>query len=809
MPLLPEISLNYAHSPPPEPGMLATTSDQASIPSFANNLNPAAAQVDGTGPQVGRSYYTGLKRAFNNALTKTLEYCFRRSGDTRFTGSRPVAYSRGRADWVNGRSHAPPGDRHLANVNQVPGTSQAVYIGPGTGTSFFSNANNVVVNQPIMIDRSHIVNNLTQGKTTLEILYQRMTKGADIDSSVRWPPPKCYPGTRVRLTTEIQDWFLRDTRSWDFLWLSGPAGVGKSAVAQTVAEFAAEEGILGAIYFFSRPNKRYKYIEVFITLAYQLAIRFPGYQPLVTVKLIAEPDLLEKAPHIQFRKLIVEPLLLLSHERKHVIILDGLDECDGEDAQLEIIELINNLLRSNVSLPIIWMICSRPEAHLKRTFAQTDYDIQCWREFLPIGSEESRRDTETFIRGQFKEIHKRYGEGVEEDTSGSWPPEAAIEQIVEKTSGLFVLVDTLLKHIEDPETHDPDQRLNEVLTFLKNSHLTGSRNPVHDLDLFYTRILSDIPNNHWPITRLILVASTFRSIWVGQLAVQPMCNLLGITRAKFYAAMRQLHSVIRIPDPSDAAETPLHFFHTTFLDYLTDPNRAGRFFIGRLVSYHDFTVAAGLREFALLALRCLGSTIGLSQVNEHNEEVRGDQKICRLLEAALSWPSGDVDANWASAHAVADFCIHIFGFVCLLSEHSELDDEVLGTLRSFDFNIPAFLRKFVYYSSLVHFDKLRPSSLVRTQSVSDWDQALLSKVAKTYPHIKPFDFHDTPQEGFILLGEGTNSIAIVAGKQYIAFQYVSLKTLPQVWPVLQHTSIPWDGLVTDSDGGGGGDLGRR
>ncbi|KAF9447409.1 hypothetical protein P691DRAFT_671585, partial [Macrolepiota fuliginosa MF-IS2] len=430
------------------------------------------------------------------------------------------------------------------------------------------------------------------------------------------PQLSCYPGTRLKLTTEIQTWFFDHDRQWEFLWLNGPAGVGKSAVAQTVAEYALENDMLGAVYFFSRPNQRNKYIQVFITLAYQLSIRFPGYRDFVGAKLATEPDLLTKTPRIQFRKLIVEPLLLLSHERKRVIVLDELDECDEEDNQhnqLEIIELINHLLRSNISLPVIWVICSRPESYLKRIFARPDYAIQCWREFLPIDSEESRRDTEVFIRGRLKEIHERYGECVDEGADGSWPPETAIQQIVEKTSGLFVLADTFLRYIEDSETRDPDQRLGEVLAILDHSRITGSRNPMHDLDLFYSRTLSSIPDDHWLITRQILVASTFHTKR-DQLAVQPLCNLLGITRAKFYAAMRRLHSVTHVPEPSDAAKTPLHFFHATFLDYLTNPNRAGRFFIGRIVTDGGSTIAAGVQSPVLSGLRCLESTMGLSRI---------------------------------------------------------------------------------------------------------------------------------------------------------------------------------------------------
>ncbi|KAF9440674.1 hypothetical protein P691DRAFT_686849, partial [Macrolepiota fuliginosa MF-IS2] len=336
----------------------------------------------------------------------------------------------------------------------------------------------------------------------LKILLDKMTKGANVDSSARSPLPKCYPGTRTRLTTEIRAWFFNNDRDWKFLWLRGPAGVGKSAVAQTVAEYAAETGVLGAAYFFSRPNKRNKYAEVFITLAYQLSIHFPGYQPLLAARLSTDPELLEKVPSVQFRKLIAEPLLQLSNTRNHVIILDGLDECDDEDNQLEIIELINNLLHSTVSLPIIWMICSRPEAHLKHIFTQTNYSIQCC-----LGAT---------LRFSFVDGSKRYTK----DANGIWPPETAIKQIVKKSSGLFMLADMLLKHIEDSKTREPDQCLGEVLAFLKYSHLTRSRNPIHDLDLFYTCILSDITNDHWPITRQILIALAFALL----VAINWWCN---------------------------------------------------------------------------------------------------------------------------------------------------------------------------------------------------------------------------------------------------------------------------------------------
>ena len=47
--------------------------------------------------------------------------------------------------------------------------------------------------------------------------------------------------------------------------LSGLAGIGKSTVAQTIAERAANLGILGASFFFSRNEADQRSAEKFVT----------------------------------------------------------------------------------------------------------------------------------------------------------------------------------------------------------------------------------------------------------------------------------------------------------------------------------------------------------------------------------------------------------------------------------------------------------------------------------------------------------------------------------------------------------------
>ncbi|KAG1855717.1 hypothetical protein DFJ58DRAFT_745399 [Suillus subalutaceus] len=66
-------------------------------------------------------------------------------------------------------------------------------------------------------------------------LSEVAVKGAQYNSCERLPHPKCLQGTWVDFLKYIHR-FLDDTEDNQLVWLHGTAGVGKSAVAFTVAE---------------------------------------------------------------------------------------------------------------------------------------------------------------------------------------------------------------------------------------------------------------------------------------------------------------------------------------------------------------------------------------------------------------------------------------------------------------------------------------------------------------------------------------------------------------------------------------------
>lgn len=146
---------------------------------------------------------------------------------------------------------------------------------------------------------------------------------------------RSFPGTRKQLRDRLEGLLINKDRQHNMIWLRGPAD---TAVAQTFAEYADEHDALGATFFFSRPNNRDNPLQVVPTLAYQLAEKDDDYMNPLTRRLaLKSRSVLRAALRTQLKKLIVEPFAILAWNsadpRESLIVLDGLDECQGEDVQ--------------------------------------------------------------------------------------------------------------------------------------------------------------------------------------------------------------------------------------------------------------------------------------------------------------------------------------------------------------------------------------------------------------------------------------------------------------------------------------------
>ncbi|KAF5360553.1 hypothetical protein D9756_004609 [Leucocoprinus leucothites] len=446
----------------------------------------------------------------------------------------------------------------------------------GKGRGFFPNAQHFSVVNPTMIEGS--VHVLGGSNRPFDLLEEHTIPGAEFDSYERDPPPRCHPGTRLDILESIQPWSHDIEHQHRILWLHGPAGVGKSAIMQTLAEGQSEslDTILGATVFFSRPNKRDDPRRLFTTIAYQLAVRYPSYRKYVVDALTNDPKIVGKSIAEQFRWFLMRPFtvagLLEGLPQTVLIIIDGLDECKGEEAQREIVLLIGRFVLRHPNTPLIWAIASRPEPHLRSVFSDSQIRNCHWEINIPVNSNQSTADVERFLREKFQEIRLRYSSFFPA-TLRQWPMEAEFLIIMKAASGLFIFASVVIRFIADESYGNPVSQLRKVLTVIETARLQGlESSPFKTLDNMYAEIISAIPPDVLPHTMQLLALSFYSPLELGvftNYSFGIICNWLGFSQADVYGALHRLHSVLEIP-PSEkmTSEHRLRAFHASFPDYV-------------------------------------------------------------------------------------------------------------------------------------------------------------------------------------------------------------------------------------------------
>ncbi len=387
--------------------------------------------------------------------------------------------------------------------------------------------------------------------------------------------PGCHPGTRIAILEALRHW-ADAQRDRQILWLHGPAGVGKSAIIQSLAEQLSEASKLGAALFFSRPNGRNNPALVIPTLAYQLAVRIPQYKEYLKQIMFGDPKLLEKDMERQFDALVVVPfttLGLIAETGKWAILLDGLDECDGEDAQILIVKLISRFSLRYPTAPLTWVVSSRPEAHLQLLFASDQVNNSFKELNVPPNSEDACRDVEKFLRANFEEIHRKFRDLM--PIGVPWPAEQDIARISKTSSGLFALAVTVVRYIEDSHICDPISQLSTVLSVTEGLE-PGSLSALHAL---YSAILGGTHRTSSPILRILLTSYTTVANGLPAptgdidsadvlLPLVMVATVLGLQQHAVYGALRKLHSVLKVPALRESGRRGINFYHASFSDYL-------------------------------------------------------------------------------------------------------------------------------------------------------------------------------------------------------------------------------------------------
>ncbi len=390
------------------------------------------------------------------------------------------------------------------------------------------------------------------------------------DSFARDPSPHCHPGTRQNFIDKITGWGSGDPDAPEpILWMQGPPGVGKSALAQTCAELLAQQKKLGAAFFFSGPNTRDDPACLFKSVSYQIATKSQLYSNILDRDIRNDPTLVKKAIARQFHELLVKPLQELrelgEEAQEQVVIIDGLDECAGTEAQRDIIEIITTSV-SNETTPFRWAFFSRPEVHIVAAFASSQLLPITLKLELPV-SREIDHEILRYLMAELKKIRVEYG------LPSSWPSEMVIGTLVDLSAGLFIYTATIVRFLRERNSLGPVDQLQAVLSLATRVAVNGSGHPLAELDTFYTLIMRRVPSKILPMLKKILLLNVFSPQSYMYKRTNLIINILGISDQQFQNACGSLHSVLSIESQN------LEFYHASFSDFLQDRERSKEFCI--------------------------------------------------------------------------------------------------------------------------------------------------------------------------------------------------------------------------------------
>jgi hypothetical protein len=374
------------------------------------------------------------------------------------------------------------------------------------------------------------------------------------------------------------------------LCMTGAAGSGKSVLQQTIAECCEESGILGSAYFFANADPTRNTISTVVpTIAFQLGTHNPALKQAISAAVAQDTVIFKRSLRTQMDSLIVHPLRYLREGAgldlatlPHAILIDGLDECRGEDRQEELLIAIRECLLAD-DLPFCIFISSRPEWAIRTALAPgghlhaVTYHIQLSNHYDASG------DMRRFLRRRFKQLSLRAG-------NPHWFTEENIATLVEAGSGQFIYVAAVYRWISEPRA-SPAERLKIVLTW--RPHAEQTARPFEALDQLYTHILLNAKNAYEAVDThsgrdfLILLQIHHRNIAHGfprsdygvfRLLKCDITHLLGLGDESVEILISDLHSLLSIKDDK---EVYLHILHKSFSDFLDTESRAKDLFVSR------------------------------------------------------------------------------------------------------------------------------------------------------------------------------------------------------------------------------------
>jgi hypothetical protein len=389
---------------------------------------------------------------------------------------------------------------------------------------------------------------------------------------------QCLPGTRIEILDEIEQWaHSTELNVPRVFWLYGAAGSGKSAIAHTIALWFHQRNELGSFLCFDRTYlAECRHEKVFSTMAHDLASQNPGVKRSL-VNMLRDRNWLKRTTDViqQWENLLVKPSVHLSTDHPILLVIDALDESGDPESRKHLLPILANRaieLPSNVRI----LLTSRPLDDISRALRSCVHIVSKAIGDIPESS--ITRDIKSYISERLAPVDDLF---LDDNRLGL---------LVNRSEGLFQWAFVACEFIQGSSSRKlftPEQRFQQ----LTNSVASGA---TPSLDKLYTTILQEIcPDNNEDDMQ------AFRSVMGQVLALYEPLSLGALTaiRRQFHSGFDayDIHSVLKHMGSVLSGITnhsiPIRPLHSSFHDYLTDPERSKNFHINTSLHKDDLAFA--------------------------------------------------------------------------------------------------------------------------------------------------------------------------------------------------------------------------
>jgi AAA ATPase domain len=424
-------------------------------------------------------------------------------------------------------------------------------------------------------------------------------------------------GTRQAVIAKVAQW-IDGGSDRPICWLSGPAGSGKSAIAQTVAELCTKKNRLGASFFFLRgAGHRSDFTRFLRTLVYRLACFSSSARRHIQDVLKNDPLIVNGSFADQFQKLMIDPLPNLAFPL--VIVIDALDECNDRESIGNLIQVLPSHSGRGDHIPYRFLMTSRVEEYIRSKFEVSGSQAHPATYALALQEYYAGADIRVYLRSRFAAIYQEKCR-LMPNVQRPWPSEEVLDQLVQQSSGSFIFAATLVDFINDGSD----------LPHLKLRKALGTHN---GLDPLYDQVFSDAqrsPHFEQVIGTIMLVAEP--------LSIKNLGFLLQVEAGHVLLALLGIQSALVVPEDDDQ---PVQLVHTSLRDFLVTCSRSQEWYIHPLIHHLRITIDClkaivepedgmfhvGFREYA-----CLNWCHHLEQSLKEGEE---NQVIASLSGTTL------------------------------------------------------------------------------------------------------------------------------------------------------------------------------